>query len=328
MVLRVGLGPTRFSAAAFETAMFAYFIIRAYLVPIIGLEPTHRMARHPKCRVSTIPPHRHMRQSRKLLFDNSGQLNLGINVNDISSTLSVKGIWCARWDLNPHTTIIFATVPQTVVSTIPPLAHIYCGGSFLTQPFKITRTSHHRSLMVVIPSKPSVRHAAFRRAPRRVVCNTLNINSPQFRRDQSTPRVDSLPYPLFDLAKDTNFVEGFLQLSVVAMHRTFLIAVFFCDCRNHAVSTFSTLGQIGNTSWLSIPTFYWTGNSMQDTHVVLYNVCYFRKLTPSFALLLGMVFNSHSALLPILAIALTRLYCDTVWIDLYHCQGNNGVSLH
>ncbi len=33
---------------------------------------------------------------------------------------------------------------------------------------------------------------------------------------------------------------------------------------------------------------------------------------------------SHSVLLPILAIALTRLYCDTVWIDLYHCQGFGG----
>lgn len=32
-------------------------------------------------------------------------------------------------------------------------------------------------------------------------------------------RVDSLPYPLFDSAKDANFIEGFLQLSVVTTRR-------------------------------------------------------------------------------------------------------------
>lgn len=37
--------------------------------------------------------------------------------------------------------------------------------------------------------------------------------------------------------------------------------------------------------------------------------CYFRKLTPSFSLHLGMVFNSYSVLLPILATALLRLCC-------------------
>lgn len=118
---------------------------------------------------------------------------------------------------------------------------------------------HHNCLlyvlMVVIPSKPSARHAAFRRAPRRVVCNTLNINSPQFRRDQSTPRIDSLSYPLFDLAKDANFVEGFLQLFGDCYAQKLFNCGFLLRLPQLRSLNLFYSWQIGNTSWLSTPTF-------------------------------------------------------------------------
>ena len=77
-------------------------LLCAPLVPKMGLEPTRVSAKVFETSLSTIPTLRHMRQSRKLLFGNSGQLNLGINVNDIASTLSVKGIWYRQQDLNLH----------------------------------------------------------------------------------------------------------------------------------------------------------------------------------------------------------------------------------
>lgn len=78
-------------------------------------------------------------------------------------------------------------------------------------------------------------------------------------------RVDSLLYPLFDLAKDANFVEGFLQLSVVAMHRI----IRPCPVKIPV-------------GWVFL-LYYWTGNSMVSSTTVLSLFrCYFRKLTLTF----------------------------------------------